>query len=373
MLELLKKALERSIAPKVNYSKASWAVLAALRFVLALVVFDSHLIGFGIPAALPALYPIGRTCVLGFFLISGVSIGYSYRQRSEGFYTRRFLRIYPLYFAAIIFTEAVVRLTAPGVIFPSLSFGHSAGLATTAANLCFLQGFAAIPLPYDGALWSLSLEAWLYALTPVFFRLPRWALLALTSASLAAFAKAQGEMPSSFFGVGLLVYGWPWWIGFLLACDQRKRAPLVLGSIGVGLFFVDHLMLATENAACALLFASVLVTILLVGRARLPQRLATTANVLGDVSYPLYLFHMPMTILLFGRLGVHSEIGLITVALAFVVALVVFYEGQFKRIFWKPLTCALVRRLPSSWTLFRRDAGRNVAPVAPDTAPVPVP
>jgi peptidoglycan/LPS O-acetylase OafA/YrhL len=353
----------------VNYSKASWAVLAALRFVLAMIVFDGHLGWLGLPSDLTAFLPrtSGRVAVLAFLLVSGVSVGHSFLERCEGFYARRFLRIYPLYFAAIVFTAFVMGLVPAPARFPGWQLG-SVGWPTMAGNLLLLQGLAVIPLPYDGPLWSLSVEVWLYALTPLFARLPRAVLYGLMGASMFCFGFLGGDFLGGVPGLGVLKWCWPWWIGFLLARDGRKIPAFALGLLGAGSFWANAELAAGgwQNPA---LFVLCLVAVLWADLVKLPRIAQGLASFLGDASYPLYLFHLPMIILMFGRFGVRAEGAFMAVVLASAALLVVFYEGLGKRVFWKPLTLALVRLLPSSWTLFHSEARRKAAPVAPDTAP----
>ena len=147
---------------KQRYSPSTWAILAGLRFVLAAIVMLAHLhvfvpqpFAFGWVSALGA-----KAAVLAFLLISGVSIGNSYSLAPNGFLKRRFLRIYPLYFFAVVLAH-VLTLTVgspyqvPGQVLVA------AGWKTDLANVFFLQDFFAIPIPYNGPLWSLSVEVFL--------------------------------------------------------------------------------------------------------------------------------------------------------------------------------------------------------------------
>lgn len=81
-----------------------WPVLGGLRFFLAWVVLCSHL-RHSVPAGdlLMSFQNFNNfSAVLGFLLISGFSIAHSVSKATEGFYRRRFIRVYPLYLAAII-------------------------------------------------------------------------------------------------------------------------------------------------------------------------------------------------------------------------------------------------------------------------------
>lgn len=367
-----KASLAGPICPGVKYSKDYWAILALFRFVLALAVVGHHLTIFGLPCALPELFrPIGKTCVLAFLLISGVSVGHSFSERPEGFYTRRFLRIYPLYFAAIAFSLVVMVLVPAPVHAPHHTFEGTTWFAVV-GNLLFLQGLAVTWLPYDVPLWSLSLEIWLYALAPFLARLPRAVLPALAILSLAQFALTGGAV-HVYYVRDFLALSWPWLIGFLLARQPRKALGVWLGAAGSLVLFRHEFLTLSGKALCVAMYVSVLAAVLFAGRVRLSGWACRVGNFLGDVSYPVYLFHCPLIILLYVRFGVRSDLGFVAPVLVASAALAVWYDGWAKWAFWRPLTMALVRRLPACWTLFRADAGRRVVPPAVSAAPALVP
>jgi peptidoglycan/LPS O-acetylase OafA/YrhL len=83
----------------------SWASLAVLRFALAMIVFATHLVFFtgygGWTEAVASLD--GKAAVIGFLLISGFSIAASSDRDRDGFYRRRFLRVYRLYCFVVLF------------------------------------------------------------------------------------------------------------------------------------------------------------------------------------------------------------------------------------------------------------------------------
>lgn len=360
----------------MRYTRSYWAILALIRFALAFVVFDGHLHWVGLASVVGAFLPdgISRTAVLGFLLISGASIAASFRNQPQGFYTRRFLRIYPLYLAAVVFTLLVGLLVRPPIAFPRLTLpepdglmlSHAPGL-TALANLLFLQGAFTIPLPYDGPVWSLAVEAWLYALTPLFFRMPRRWLLGLAAVSFFLFTFRDGTLLALRPVVGSVKWCWPWWIGFLAARDQKWLPTLLAGGAAVALFGFNHD--TASGWQCGALFVLVLGAVLWAGKVQLGEQALKVFNFLGDISYPLYLFHLPVMILLYARFSVRSEIGFVALVVAVAVGLDVWYERRVKAAVWKPLTLALVRCLPSGWALLRTEAARKTTgPVSPEPA-----
>src|ERR1019366_8528321 len=98
---------------KGSPKSVSWEALALLRFFLAWIVLSQHLTSVtdhsGWVEALSSFD--GKAAVVGFLLVSGYSIAASLDRESEGFYRRRFLRVYPLYFFAIVFAVALEAWT----------------------------------------------------------------------------------------------------------------------------------------------------------------------------------------------------------------------------------------------------------------------
>ncbi|MCL2450851.1 MAG: hypothetical protein FWD17_18055 [Polyangiaceae bacterium] len=150
-----------SIERPPSSGRTSWAVLAGLRFALAWVVLCTHLPWFSKDAiawANRAASFGGKAAVVGFLLVSGYSIAASLSRGDDGFYRRCFRRIYPLYFFAVLFSTILEvmfhgHLTVPGNHFDSL------GLPTVLGNVAMLQTFVVKPIPFDGPVWSLSIEA----------------------------------------------------------------------------------------------------------------------------------------------------------------------------------------------------------------------
>ena len=168
--------------------ETSWEGIALLRFFLAWVVFAGHLNLFTPePSWLGAFDQFGgKAAVIGFLLVSGFSIASSIERQGEGFFRRRFLRIYPLYFTAIVFGFALEiwtggQVTAPGRTFEAL------GWPTALGNLIFAQTFAVKPLGFDGPVWSLAIEVFYYALAPVFLLLERKWLLGIAVVSMVCY------------------------------------------------------------------------------------------------------------------------------------------------------------------------------------------
>jgi peptidoglycan/LPS O-acetylase OafA/YrhL len=155
-----------------TFTDSTWALLAVTRFFLALVVMVSigHLTKFvNEDAFLNTLGCFGgKTAVMVFLMISGISVGYSFHANDKGFIKRRFLRIYPLYFIVVLGTILLQYHLGSPYHVNNENF-IAAGNATSIANLLLLQGVIAIDLTFNNPVWSLSVEFFLYLILPLFF------------------------------------------------------------------------------------------------------------------------------------------------------------------------------------------------------------
>jgi peptidoglycan/LPS O-acetylase OafA/YrhL len=290
-----------------------WSVLAGLRFALALIVAAGHLHLFlpklGILAPLADLGSIEP--VLGFLLVSGYSIGSSYIKNPVGFFGRRLRRIYPIYLAAILLT-LIVHVMVKHESIPKMT--------TLILNGLFLN--QVVTNSYVGPAWSLSLEFWLYCLVPFFFRSsPRFLRLAawfsLASFVVYSWSRSIFHLPyysEVQYGGNLLLLSFIWICGLRLA-DPRSDKQMVLREIGI-MFLIQvatillielasrarhHEFMAffrlsqTETALHALpLLLSFLVFCWVVLQNGNGSQRSMTLRFLGDISYPLYLVHIPV-------------------------------------------------------------------------------
>jgi len=144
--------------------------LTSLRFVAALYVFLFHMqIHFGLPVSgfLQAFFLQGAVGMSLFFILSGFVLSISYSDGPislERYAIRRVARIVPVYILAALVTlpwfatGASVKSTAPVL----------QGVFVFLTNLFFLQAWFPTMMPFwnVGASWSLSVEAFFYALFP---------------------------------------------------------------------------------------------------------------------------------------------------------------------------------------------------------------
>ena len=316
--------------------------------------------------------PIG---VPVFFVISGYCIHRSqaarlarhphYRLDTHDFLWRRFVRIYPVLFCALLLTWALDDF--------SLQFRvHDAqlgdgSLRTFVANLFALQGIVAPTYGSNTALWTLSLEVQFYLLYPLLFAVqrrlgPNRTLMALMALAAVSYALLDRH------GVLIFTTYWScWYLGAWIAERDVRGQRLARG----------WLLLATPPL---LALGGVVSTsgAMTTGGARilwcLPWALAFTPcfdallharprgafvmralEKVGDFSYSLYIVHMPVCIALFSWL-LHStrQVSILWAFACFFIALASAYV--FHLLVERP-AIAVLRRASARRRLAASQAG----------------
>jgi peptidoglycan/LPS O-acetylase OafA/YrhL len=325
-----------TLQPNLRQRTMRWPVLGGLRFFLALVVAGAHLTLYAAPNSrlLGLQYFSGLAAVLGFLVISGYSIAASYAKQSHGFYARRGLRILPLYAAML---TLIALLPEINKAFGPPDRGQLLG------NLFLLQGFFVQPIPANAVVWTLSVEAFFYLATPLIARLSQRALMTTICMSAAACGLARFlNLPfyaGLLFGSNVLLLGWAWILGFWAYRNaSNSHTLLVAQSIGI-------CTMALINSSFLMFLWPVTWTITIVGigyghRAPYNKRVAQCLSLLGDASYPLYLFHLPV----FSLIKVFKLSTSANVYLIIVVVISTLLDRAFDRPF-KGLVNALRRRI----------------------------
>lgn len=301
-----------------------WAVLGGLRFVLAALVFIGHA-QYSAPAYhwMQSVSQFGSfAAVLGFFLVSGYSIAHSYHQRPGGFLRRRVQRLAPAYLTAFLLALVPLWLLttdrhlyeAPPLEIPTL-------LQFFANGLC-LQGSLAPAISSNMPVWSLGAEVVYYALTPLLFRLRSRLLLALLGASvllylahgLSKFGLGYYRYPSESHGVSAVCLLWAWLAGFLLwrhpGADWSRWLMVGTGCVLLGFDDTQHYKFSVAVYLAAALL------VIYATRIRVPPRLVPWLSYLGDLSFPLYLVHFPLLLILHSWYNVTTPAPLLLIPLA---------------------------------------------------------
>ena len=293
---------------------SEWAVLGSVRFVLAAIVMFEHFQNVVNPNE--PLYKVeelgAMAAVIGFFLISGYSIANSIAHKPRGYFKRRFFRIYPLYFTAWALGAFIYCVTRP-VEWPTWT--HSVLLQPptvvpppSALDLIgcafFLQGFAVNVMEINSPLWSLSIEVFYYAFAPLLRKTPVKLLFLIVG--LSALLYYTGWHPihqragvhlfqtyaRQIGGFSAAAFAWAWVLGFAFYfTSENWIARVALITLPVYLICGNN-ELGVDYSAFTL--AAVALSIIYARKIKLGPRAKKVLNYLGDLSYPLYLVHVPI-------------------------------------------------------------------------------
>lgn len=279
-------------AKSEDQESQTWAVLGALRAVMALLVMTGHWVGYA-AGPLPFshdLVPSAYTAVMGFFLVSGFSIAASLERGSRGFYSRRFDRLYPTYLAAFIFAQI------PWVLYgnyffiaPGSGFQAPTHIRDAIWNMAGLPFVIAPAVSTFSISWSLTCEVVFYAVAPWLMRLRAWWPV-LGAVSLAAFFWSVGagiSLSGVCYFVSPLCLFWVWLAGF--AFYHCRQKPLSLPLL---------LLVAVPFKESAGVVVLAILTLFYAPQIRLPDRMAAWMMYAGELSYPLYLCHLTVIIFL---------------------------------------------------------------------------
>jgi peptidoglycan/LPS O-acetylase OafA/YrhL len=244
-----------------------------------------------------------------FFVLSGYCIHRShairfahhpqYRLDARDFLWRRFVRIYPVLFCALLLTFALdsISLRLSAHIEPSVDLS----LRTFAANLFALQDIAAPTYGSNTALWTLSLEIQFYLLYPLLFAVQR----RLGPNRLLAVLMVLGALSCALLerrGVLIFTTYWSsWYLGAWLAEREVRglrfsRWLLAFATPVLLVFGGLALTRASVRYAWVLPWALAFTPVLdaLLHTRASGSRAMRMLEKVGEFSYSLYLVHLPI-------------------------------------------------------------------------------
>lgn len=305
--------------------------LTALRFFAALHVILFHLYVEGVLAVGPWWYrnfaSIGYVGVNFFFVLSGFILVYTYAATDlvpRRFWQARFARIYPAYLVSLAVTAPFFFLTARSLKLPFFAWSMQHVPLASILALTLLQSW--IPqgaLAWNPVCWSLSVEAFFYALFPFLLkrtkllsrRLPFWIAgvwfisLAISATYIVVHpdgAAGINSTETTLFWKNILSFNplvrLPEFVVGMLTCRLflSKGGSLRLASIctlsGVaGLVLVTTFAERIPNPVISTGLLSPAFAAIIYGVASQPRwaRFLTFAPLiyLGEASYSLYLLH----------------------------------------------------------------------------------
>jgi len=303
--------------------------LDAVRFLAALVVLLSHVWPLLFPA-FPLPWP-GHAAVVVFFVMSGyvIALTTDRADRTASTYIlHRSVRILSVTIPALLLAAAIAPYVAGGDAIPgvaAMAMPAADFWYTTSMNLVFMgeSWFGSVTPPFNAPFWSISYEVWYYVIFGVWmFSAPAWRLWSTTAAAALA-------------GFNIVLLLPVWLLGIAIYRKQivlpKSIAPAVfLGSLAVGLafFWFDcSLQIRSELFALApdfmgrlngsnqfvgdyLLGLIVAVNFIAAGSKAdylsFLQAFARPIRYLASFTLSIYLFHMPLTVLLWNGLQIRS-------------------------------------------------------------------
>jgi peptidoglycan/LPS O-acetylase OafA/YrhL len=293
--------------PRPGRKTRHFATLDGMRGVAAIAIVTTHAVPFiGGPH-----FPSGSLAVDLFFLLSGFVLTHAYAARLnaglslKGFFAIRFVRLFPLYaVGALLGTLLVVLQIASGQ--------WQLGLAGTSLALLSLWLMLPSPIPnaagevfiINGPRWSLFYEDAVniaMALSWRFFRSTvrlSFACLLLGIAlafTMRHFHTYELGWNSKTFISGFLRVAFPFSAGILMyrlrpSTRQFSRLANLVPFLLVPLFaFSSH-----HRVSYGLFCIAIAFPILILLGARFQPPTGRLCRFLGDVSYPLYVVHVPI-------------------------------------------------------------------------------
>lgn len=296
---------------------ADYRPFGAFRLALAALVVAQHFLANCAPAewvAAAAPYEVGSLAVLAFFALSGFVICEAadriYPGRPVAFLANRLLRIAPHFLAAVVVTVALlaplaatgpVRVDRAGLLDPALAFGTG----NLVANALGFLPFANLAMRADllPVAWAVRVEMIFYVLVAALLLAGRGRRLGLApcGALLAAlmlppFVLAMLHKAPAFLQLSpYFVFGGALYV----ALSRRSRTAgavaalaLVLVAWEFGARPTHHPAIGFERAHVVqgLLLGSLLAAFTALAASR-AGRWRDLDRALGDLSYPLYIWH----------------------------------------------------------------------------------
>lgn len=340
--------------------------LRALAALAVVALHASNRVGADLPAGAGGWFGLGHAGVDLFFVISGFimwSIGRDTRHGPAGFMLRRAIRVAPPYWIATL--TWVLLAAGAGLSWVDLSAPH------VLKSLAFVPHYnpefpdRIWPVLVPG--WTLSYEMFFYLVFACALALSAvWRLPALVAALLLLTLAGVVLGPERAW---LVVYTSPLLLEFLGGClvaELWRRAPggagrnLLVTGLGVVLLLVLGPGVSSEDLWARTLGFGLPAILLVSGCAGLDRHLRPVAlpERLGDASYAIYLFHIPVLTLVhafWARLPGTEGTG---AALGFVVLFLVLMSGIGLWLF-RYLERPMQRRL--NGLLLPRPGGLNLA------------
>lgn len=277
------------------------------------------------------LYRQGVHAVPVFWLISGFVLAFVYYgagTSTRSFAVNRFARLYPLHLLTLLLVM-VLQIAAQHRFGASLIYGnndpyHFALQLFFASDWGFEKGFS-----FNAPIWSVSVEVLVYAAFWLSVRwLPRFGVALPLLATLAAYGLVDAfDAPRTsaltcayYFFAGVTV------CALARAIEPSRNALLAGGAILLAGGALGFALLPTQPPQLFLALPASVAGLMLLSVAAEPWLGARTRKIcalIGDNTYGMYLWHVPIILVLFLLLGEAYDM----VALASSPWFMAFYMG----------------------------------------------
>ena len=253
------------------------------------------------------------------------SVAASLTSRPDGYLVRRIKRIYPTYLAALAL--AILTLLPHPLHLPQGQVLVLSDWKTILANVFMMQGTLVPSILADGPVWTLSIEWWCYIAAILLIRWSNWItklLIGLSFASLMVYVGSRGYLVGDHnmtLGLGLPVLARAWLTGFSYYREPTKANFAILILLPLIMFEVGPRM----SLASVVIAASALAVYFSKSVCIKSRKVEQIIRWLGDMSYPLYLFHVPLRWWISSETPLKNGNALIVVVLAIVS--VAYYFG----------------------------------------------
>jgi peptidoglycan/LPS O-acetylase OafA/YrhL len=279
-----------------------------------------------------SMFRFGHEAVLFFFVLSGFVIHLRQAKAAAAnlptanqfgwlqYMYRRSRRLYPPLLFALLLTFALDQ-TGKRIGLPIYS-GNTRSLvldwmaqsdlriSTLLGNLAFLMDAYVPCYGTNSPLWSLKFEWWFYMIYPAVWWLNRWSKTAAAGAMLVAFGLSMfGFWPllllEQVFSLMLV-----WWMGAILAemYVSGIRIPLALVA-PLGLLTVPAALLNAPPIVWGIAMSGIIAAGFAWQRGGRKLLFLEKLKPLGDMSYTLYVVHMPILVFVGGWLMSRSTSG----------------------------------------------------------------
>jgi peptidoglycan/LPS O-acetylase OafA/YrhL len=314
-------------------TSTKWELLGATRFILASIVLAGHISQFVTVNhgwTKWGLWLNQGSAVFGFLVISGYSIAASLEQSRDRFYLRRARRILPIYLLSIMLALAAALIVGGNATYPNGDTISMPTVLQTVATLFMLQTIIAPTISTDGPLWTLAVEWWHYMFAPLLQKLSSPWIIAIAGASLTYNVIIRPPDASHLlYGRSLICLSWYWLAGFLYYRHRRTHCGYII-------IFFPVLIAYSSGTFVGRAVIIGLMAIALCDEIKVPTKLSSLMNWLGEISYPLYTLQGPIMILAVFW-GIHSSIVIFAATVAI--------SALAHTIFEVPVRAWLTRRL----------------------------